>query len=128
MKEEVAKTKWCPHTRMVFGYEQGTTQPFNRFMCEPGDEIKKMQEAMNGTSGTKCIGSGCMMWDATQKVEDKLVKETANRDDCMPDGDGWYLVNRRTNPGKTDEILWRRYVDTDDGDCGLKSQPLVCES
>ena len=62
MKEAEAKLKWCPHTRMVFGYSQGTTQPFNRFAAEPGDEMEKMQEAMNGTSGTKCIGSDCMMW------------------------------------------------------------------
>ena len=68
MKESEALKKWCPFTRMVFGYSQGTTQTFNRFAAEPGDEMENMQEAMNGTSGTKCIGSDCMMWESWEYV------------------------------------------------------------
>ena len=81
MKEEEAKTKWCPHTRMVFGYDKGTTQPFNRFMCEDTKEVNKMQDAMNGTSGTKCVGSNCMMWvwDYTQEQIDFRHEQTNDK-------------------------------------------------
>ena len=74
MNENDARKKWCPFTRMVFGYEQGTTQPFNRFMCEKGEDMDKMQKAMNGTMGTKCITSDCMMWvEEYEDVGDKMV-------------------------------------------------------
>ena len=45
MKEEEAKTKWCPHVRVAFPETTG-----NRDMQTPDCDIYK------------CIGSGCMMW------------------------------------------------------------------
>lgn len=45
MKESEAKTKWCPHT---------------------------LHEAMNGTAGTKCIGSDCMMFEWFPDNETRL--------------------------------------------------------
>ena len=90
MTEEEAKTKWCPFTRMVFGYDKGTTQPFNRFMTEPGDEMKKMQAAMNGTNGTKCIGSDCMMWVAG--ASDDVIAQAKSIGAGVPSGSRCGLV------------------------------------
>lgn len=121
MLEKIAKTKWCPHARMVFGYDKGTTQPFNRFATEPGDEMEKMQKAMNGTSGTKCLGSACMVWQPDQRLEQQETK----RDEGPPDGEGWNKRDR--SPGQPKDV-WFRYVDDDSGDCGLKQWPVDCRA
>lgn len=48
MTEEEAKTKWCPHVRVIGIDEEG---PGNSWNCE---EVKPM--------GSSCIASGCMAW------------------------------------------------------------------
>lgn len=63
MKESEARKKWCPHVRVVFGFSKGTTEPFNRFVCDPADEeAAKVVEFINKGMMTKCVGSDCMMW------------------------------------------------------------------
>lgn len=124
MKEVEAKTKWCPHTRMVFGYSQGTTQPFNRFAAEPGDEMEAMQKAMNGTSGTKCIGSECMMWEPEFKEQTDATRCACDNDVVSPEGDGWHQKNRVKNVNGSVEILWARWIPIDEGDCSLKTKEL----
>ena len=64
MLEEEAKTKWCPFTRAVMGYQQGSTYPFNRFVSDPKDkDTAKVSRAINESQATRCIGSQCMMWE-----------------------------------------------------------------
>ena len=92
MKEEDAKKKMCPKLFAAF------------IACGRGNN--KDRDSM-----CLCKGSGCVMWEAAQNVEDKNTKE-------KPDGDGWYKVS---------SSHYRRYVDSDSGDCGLKTKELYCE-
>lgn len=63
MTEDEARTKWCPFSRVVFGYKDGTTQTFNRFVAPIGDEeTDKIVEAIRQSPGARCIGSECMAW------------------------------------------------------------------
>jgi hypothetical protein len=59
-----------------------------------------------------CYGSDCMMWEAELKREDYKSDEM-----IPPCGDGWTKINER---------FWKRYVEADSGDCGLKSKYLEC--
>lgn len=55
--EDEAKTKWCPMARVILDYSvQPDTQAVasaNRGEADETDQI---------FTGSRCIGSGCMMW------------------------------------------------------------------
>ena len=63
MIEDEAKTKWCPFVRAVFGYEEGSSMSFNRFVTNPEDvERMGLAKAINDHQATRCIGSKCACW------------------------------------------------------------------
>jgi len=52
MREEEARTKWCPHVRVG-----GVTVTFNR-------DTQGMHNADQYQDTFNCIGSKCMMWES----------------------------------------------------------------
>lgn len=57
MTEEEAKTKWCPHARVLEGYAERTSA--NR--------------TAEGKPAGLCIGSGCMAWRWVDGPEDVFM-------------------------------------------------------
>lgn len=76
MTEEQARTKWCPHARIVDGYSEGAGG-CNRW-------VNKSDEIL-------CIASGCMAW----RWRSKRSVVFSDR----PDGDDGLtgMVNERPN-------------------------------
>jgi len=75
MKEEIAKTKWCPMAKQVAvdrDNEVLNSAAYNKCARLGGD--KRVFEP----NGTKCIGSDCMMWrwSITKEVEQNGEKIT----------------------------------------------------
>ena len=62
MTEEEAKTKWCPFARVEMYVRGVVGRGCNRIVTDDHDLNEKIQVAINGTGGTKCIGSACMAW------------------------------------------------------------------
>lgn len=70
--EEQAKTMWCPMARVgmyVRGDAPDMERPVdlvghgcNRMVTDDAALNKSIQTAMDGTGGTKCLGSACMWW------------------------------------------------------------------
>jgi hypothetical protein len=59
MTEDEAKTKWCPHVRVVITGNGQQIGPANRAVGANG---------MEGTQGARCIASGCMSWRLRQQT------------------------------------------------------------
>ena len=74
--------------------------------------------AVRQTTIRTCQGSDCMMWDFDQAEE---LREIAGTDDIP---EGW---NKKHNAKNHKNIIVNRYVDSDSGDCGLKTKELYCE-
>ena len=105
MKEEEAKLKWCPHVRVAAFV--GNTHHAEHASVNRGEHLH---------AGINCIGSACMMWDMYMK------RESINLDvGLTPKGEGWEKISSHLK-----EALWVRWVDTDSGDCGLKSKDMEC--
>ena len=70
--EEQAREKWCPFARLAM-YVRGDMPDIerpvdlvghgcNRICTDDPDLTKSIQAAIEGTGGTKCIASNCMVW------------------------------------------------------------------
>lgn len=94
MKESEARNKFCPYART------------------------------SATQRTKCMALECVMWEPEYRVEWIHNKEGSER----PDGDGWiYKSKRQIRAAGQENVVawvssWWRSVQTDSGDCGLKSK------
>jgi len=82
MKEDEAKTKWCPMARVCEGDDDVLHGPFNRYHsgCEQGLDGKQ----------SRCIASKCMMWRWDLKLEHvpgDLVMATPDSGHCGLAGD-----------------------------------------
>lgn len=57
MTEDEAKTKWCPHVRVVLVTKRGgTNHPYNRYFLED------KKDPINNPVDARCIASDCMAW------------------------------------------------------------------
>ena len=68
MKEEEAKTKWCPFSRVsmtVMDRETDNVQSLygNRFLLFDTNEDPKTSTGKLNLGDALCIGSDCMMWE-----------------------------------------------------------------
>lgn len=70
--EEEAKTRWCPFARVTL-YVRGDAPDLpkpvdlcghgaNKILTDDPALTASIQEAINRTGATRCIGSGCMAW------------------------------------------------------------------
>ena len=92
MKEDEARTKWCPMARVAGKIDEpgvigGAIFSGNRF----GDPFQNAPS--NLLQASQCIGSDCMMWESWEYTD-------ANED----------------------------IMNLGEGDCGLKSKDLHCNS
>ena len=119
MKESEAKKKWCPkaiHVVDATGYASG-----NRFI---GDGVDQNNSCL-------CLGSNCMIWEAELKFEEieKEVKiEPKWEDYTKHESNGF--KKHHIEVSKKDgfvAVIFNRYVDSESGDCGLKTKELYCE-
>jgi len=98
MKIELAIQKLCPLQRQGHGLEE----PYY------------------------CDGRNCMMWEADLKSEVNFDNESQE----PPEGDGWVCMSKHkiTHGERKGTTLtnWKRTVEDDTGDCGLKSKYLEC--
>jgi hypothetical protein len=117
MKEEQAKTKRC-------GGPNGCGTLVNPIHDGKLPQVMLLQLALEVNSPRWCIGSECMMWSADQNVEQKKASCDSSNEPktSRPDGDDWHVINTTKHTNKPNEIGWRRFVDTDSGDCGLKQE------
>ena len=98
MTEEEAKTKWCPHVRVVVA-DEGTGNRWPKSHGAEGD--------LDFGTDNCCLGSACMQWREVRKSEHSGA-------DNRPDGDGWAR--------RTVQIGWRREIVIG-GYCGLAGKP-----
>ena len=103
MLEKDAKNKRCP----MFTAQVAVVSVMAAAEGMPKDDLRDLLNA-----AIKCDGSDCVMWEPNYINEDVKADE-------KPEGEGWYLVNRYPP-------TYRRYIPTDEGDCGLKSKEQGC--
>ena len=112
MKESEAKKKLCPKLLAAF-ISAGRGNP---------TDAKNM---------SLCKGSDCMMWQSDRVAEEKKEKvkrERFLRDYAKHCSDGFKPSHIVKHEGTDFAVVsFRRYVDTDSGDCGLKTKELYCE-
>lgn len=104
MTEDEAKTKWCPHVRVIMiGSDDRFIGPANRAVDLDGQE---------GSLGARCIASACMAWRWSRRdwvhVEftDGTVRD-GKRPEELPIEGPWPAPVRNVMPL------------TDEGFCGL---------
>lgn len=98
MTEDEARQKWCPMARTVFGYDGGTTQPFNRFIGPPDDvEVMKVITAIRDGGGAKCIASGCACWVWDEQLFNPKTGRFLEPGDQYLSTDGVYSKYRETD-------------------------------
>lgn len=103
--QDEAKTKWCPHARELFSYNEEAS--YNR--------------DAKGIPSTMCIGSGCMMW---QHAEAEMQTMNFNTMGGVPEGDGWECVS--SDEGRESYMIksmWERKTPNRRGFCGLACKP-----
>lgn len=111
MKESEAKKKLCPH---------GNAH----------QAVGNVSMSVN----TYCKGSDCMMWKAemtTESIEKELKRELNWHDysKYAPDGFKFSHIVTGKKSNKEGNVIaeFRKPVETDSGDCGLKTKELYCE-
>lgn len=69
MQEKIAKTKWCPFSRVAFINIDSSTGEESGFSYNRSNDIKDKLEA-------KCITTECMLWKTTGQNEGRcgLIK------------------------------------------------------
>jgi len=67
MREEEAKTKWCPHIQVT------AAQSMN--------DVEYGDNRGNGDENHNCIASDCMMWKWDIILNRELAADKINRDD-----------------------------------------------
>lgn len=105
MKESIAITKVCPHMS-------------------------------TGNVQVKCLGAGCQNWEvwANKKEEKRIDRDKYTDEEYTGDNyQGWAVITRHpaikeVDPAKSkpEQLTLRRYVEGDEGDCGLKSSCNGC--
>jgi hypothetical protein len=60
--EDVAKTRWCPFTRVIAGTLDGKGGMDCKPHQAPWNRIQTGGENFNLPTGTQCVGSLCMAW------------------------------------------------------------------
>ena len=113
MKESEAKKKLCP---------------FNNAHQAVG--------SVSISVNTYCKGSDCMMWEAELEPEPELVEKEVKKETMYasyklsaPEGFDFYNLSNDKKPEKENNVIakFRRFIDSDSGDCGLKPKELYCE-
>ena len=125
MKEETAKTKLCP--QLQIGHMITLLSPIMLMASGQTEGSAELLERLDDLNGvTMCRGSGCAMWEADLKWETVYDKEGLE----PPVGNVWERLNKRPvlhhNRETTYVCNWRRVVEQDTGDCGLKTKELIC--
>ena len=124
MKESEAKKKQCPHLSIQHSIALLTAN------IVKGDDNDGVAEKMRGINAMRillCSGSGCMMWEKDIEIEYKdidavrIEKDNESAGFVIPDG---WEIQAHLVEGK---IEIKKYVDSDSGDCGLKTKELYCE-
>lgn len=59
MREEVAKTKWCPETAIAFWFKPEGADMVGMPL---GVAVNRAEGHQSIINQTRCLGSGCMMW------------------------------------------------------------------
>lgn len=112
MKESEAKKRACPKF-------------FAAFIANGKGNQKEME------SLCLCQGNICMMWEADQKkiemrIDKAKINTQAEAEKHVPDG--WLFGGFMYSIGEiSSHVDIYRYVDSDSGDCGLKTKELYCE-
>ena len=119
MKESKAIKKWCPNVRH---------SDLNGGNCHTTSDGSDKSYSL-------CIGSDCMMWEVEMEEERKQIsvdadlRTIAQAQEHVPDGwtyAGFVHVGSAASNGKA-LVKLSRLVETDRGDCGLKTKELYCE-
>ena len=124
MKEEDAKKKVCP---INFG-ALGISATLAKVNTDADDDHIK-----NIMKHSQCMGSECMMWEAEVVAED--IEIEIEPEDCVKKseskaGHDYKFLRKSIKCAKESGhvvVELRRYVDSNSGDCGLKSKELYCE-
>ena len=130
MKEDEAKKKKCPHLLIQHSIALLTA---NITSC-CGSVISEKMKGVHRMKLSSCLGSGCMMWefeikretdDVTTDDEVKTVEQAKKYVRA-----GWVyngFMHARTENGGQATIRMFRDIESDSGDCGLKTKELYCE-
>lgn len=108
LTEDQARTKWCPHARVVEVDDDQLHGPFNRY--HPNADA-------NFSGVAKCIASGCMAWRIGAHKGQEFTVSAEHADALIHHG--CETVARNAGPFETD-VTVRRVVDL--GFCGLAGQ------
>lgn len=113
--EAEAKTKWCPHTRMA---QHEYAQDGKGRFWEGGYSYNRTadNDKLYMPTGSKCIGSACMMWRVAPEQWETLETDLGQ----MPATDGWMQLSER---GPNQGLMWRRRIADAGGYCGLAGSP-----
>lgn len=70
--ETAAKTRWCPHSRVIFNAENDGFREINglRERCPPTHAAASYNRATNPIPLANCLGSGCMAWSWLEAPKD----------------------------------------------------------
>lgn len=108
MKEDEAKTKWCPMVRHE-GDDHGSfnrggvSDPINAFGIAKG-------------YGCGCIASACMMWRWVDAGKEYVFQD--------PNEDGWEFDPYHSEYQFAQHLRWSRIKQGREGCCGLAGVPI----
>ena len=79
MTEDEAKTKWCPHARVVLGIKHNDSYSGGCNKLERADLSPPNNVAI--PNGAKCIASECMDWRTTADRPVSIINTSGKPDD-----------------------------------------------
>lgn len=87
LTEEKARTKWCPHARVIRVGDHPYQAPYNRVVVTKNEAVNLVDNDGNEQTGlmqksgvdytpksSTCIASGCMAWRQAAQLNDKNPK------------------------------------------------------